>query len=298
MQKFSQHGLLLAALLVMGGGLLPTVCRGDDPVFSGPQAGEPLPELPIQLVLDEDPSKLQDATAAEPDAPHQLVIFVHQFTRPSIAFTRTLSDYAASRKKAGLKTAVVFLGADTTALTTQLQRAKHALPKNVNLGVSPDGVEGPGSFGLNRNVTLTILVASEGDVKFNQALIDPSLPVELPKTLKAICDLVGGEPPTVDALLAKASGAEGTMRRGGNQPATQDQRPAGFDQVEPLLRRLIRKETSDADVDKLAKEIDEILKDHPAAQARLKEIATKVHKIYGSDQAQTHLRRWAEVEQP
>lgn len=256
----------------------------DPEIFSGPQVDEPLPPLPLQLVLSDDPAQIVDAIKPSAERPHALIVFVHQITRPSMAFTRILGNYAATRADSGLSTSVVFLGQDTTAVADAVRRAKHALPEKVQVGVSPDGLEGPGAYGLNRNLTLTILIASEGKVRANHALVDPSLPVDLPKVLSSLVRVVGGPEPEIRKLLAE--GIEN------NQP----ENPPGFDRVEPLLRKLIRKETSDEDVDRLAAEIDGHLTNFPLAKARLKEIAGRVHNIYGSPRAQVHLRRWAEVE--
>lgn len=273
-----------------------SVVADESTVFSGPQVGEPLPAMMVTRPLIDDATEPMEITASDADHPHRLVVFVHQLTRPSVAFTRVLGEYAATRSDDGLMTAVVFLGSDVTELSAAVRRARGALPKNVLIGISPDGLEGPGAYGLNREVTLSVLVASEGKVTFNAALIDPSLPVELPKVLDAICAVAGGEPPKLDSLLGGQTRA--TMQRGGNGGGEQvpnDQVP-GFGKVEPLLRAFIRKSNSDERVDELAKQIEEILKDAPEAKQRVKEIAGRVYKIYGTDHAKEYLRRWADVD--
>jgi len=50
-------------------------------------------------------------------------------------------------------------------------------------GISPDGEEGPGSYGLNRKMTLTILVANKGKVTANFALVQ--------RTLREVAVLLG-----------------------------------------------------------------------------------------------------------
>jgi hypothetical protein len=170
-------------------------------IFSGPQVDESLPPLPLQLILSDDPAQIVDAVKPDDKRPHTLIVFVHQITRPSVAFTRILGNYAATRADSGLSTSVVFLGQDATAVADAVRRAIHALPDKVQVGVSPDGLEGPGAYGLNRNLTLTILIASEGKVRANHALVDPSLPVDLPKVLRSLVDVVGGpEPNTVKSI--------------------------------------------------------------------------------------------------
>jgi hypothetical protein len=290
---------LVAVVLLAGGGVSQAAQAPEETVYSGPQVGEPLPPLPIRLVLDDDPSKTIDAAETTMMMPHRVVMVVHQLTRPSVAFVRALGNYAASRRLDGVAVSLVFLGEDATELAASVRRAQRALPQGCQIGLSPDGLEGPGAYGLNRNVTLTLIVASKGTVTYNAALIDPSIPVELPKVLRAICDVAGGEPPELDALL-RSMGAPAMMRQRpadgtrGDAPVPNDQIP-GFAKVEPLIRRFIRKENSDQEVDRLAVEIENALRDAPEAKQRVKEIAGRVHKIYGTERAQFHLRRWAEI---
>ncbi len=69
----------------------------------------------------------------------------------------------------------------------------HALHSETPTFVSVDGKEGPGSLGLNRKVTLTILVGNKGEVKANFALIQPSLQTDLLPIANAMVDLIGGD---------------------------------------------------------------------------------------------------------
>lgn len=299
-------GILLVACFVAS----VQAALGDDRViFSGPQVGEPLPPLKVTLPLVEDAGEPVDAALTDGDHPHRLIVFVHQRTRPSVGFLRVLGEYGSTRKESGLATSVVFLGNDATEVAGAVRRARGALPKNVLIGVSPDGLEGPGEYGLNREVTLTILVASEGKVTFNSALIDPSLPLELPKVLVAICETIGGEPPTIESLMGESLMGESQMGGGragatlrrtvktGDKDVPNDLVP-GFSKVEPLLRAFIRIDNSDDRVDQLAKQIDEVLQEAPEAKQRLKEIAGRVYEIYGTDHAKVYLQRWAGVGKP
>ncbi|MAG94542.1 MAG: hypothetical protein CMJ48_12445, partial [Planctomycetaceae bacterium] len=68
------------------------------------------------------------------------------------------------------------------------------------VGISVDGAEGPGSYGLNRNVNLTVLVAHENRVAANFALVQPS-ETDVPKILAEVVDLVGGRIPTHSEVL-------------------------------------------------------------------------------------------------
>ena len=46
----------------------------------------------------------------------------------------------------------------------------------------------PGAYGLNRNVAVTVLVATDRVVSANFALVQPSLEVDAPKIFKSIAD--------------------------------------------------------------------------------------------------------------
>ena len=92
--------------------VLPVAVRGaDEPIFSGPQVGEKLASFKVKGVYDDDAGKELDflKKAAGKTA---FVVFVHELTRPSLGVTRTLMDYAATRKKDGLFSAIVFLPED------------------------------------------------------------------------------------------------------------------------------------------------------------------------------------------
>lgn len=205
--KISLYSIAVAVLC----GVCSLDAAEPDPLFSGPQVGETLPSLPVLRVLTTDDERKEVDLAGESPS---VLVFVHKFTRPSVYFTRTLMKYAATRKKDGLSAGLVFLGDDRIVLEERLERAKHALPVEVAIGISPDGVDGPGTYGLNRDATLTVLVADKKKVTMNLAVRDPNVPIELPKVLKAICDLVGGEPPKIDDLLTqmKMNQARGNQR--------------------------------------------------------------------------------------
>ena len=146
--------------------LSQTESAKTDPVFSGPQQGEKLADFKALGVFDAEAGKkftFWDQAADKPT----FLIFVHELTRPSIAVTRTLMEFAAKHPDK-LYSSIVFLGDDPTSLEERLKRARHALPSGIPVRISADGQEGPGAYGLNRKVTLTILVSK--DRKSNRQL--------------------------------------------------------------------------------------------------------------------------------
>src|SRR5687767_15568811 len=133
-----------------------------DPIFSGPQVGEKLPPFLVRGAFDADAGKELDFVKQASGKPLVLV-FVHDANRPSIGMTRALTSYTVGRAKDGLVTGVVWLDDDVTEAENMLKRIRHALTAGAPTGISLDGKEGPGSYGLNRNVTLTILVGKDSE---------------------------------------------------------------------------------------------------------------------------------------
>lgn len=175
----------------------------SDEVFSGPQVGEATAPFIIRGVFDDlSGQDLDPVTLA--DGKPLVLVFVHQVTRPSVALTRALSRYAHAREKDDLKMGIVWLAADPAEAEQYLVRARKSLGFETPVGIYRDGVEGPGDYGLNRDVALTILVANENKVVANFALIQPSIE-DAPTVLKEVVALVGGEVPSLERLQGGAA---------------------------------------------------------------------------------------------
>ncbi|MEO2035659.1 MAG: hypothetical protein ABGZ35_26570, partial [Planctomycetaceae bacterium] len=268
---------------------------GDDPVFSGPQVGEKLPPFSVNSVLGETAGHEIDLVKRADGKP-VLLAFVHARTRPGFGLTNMLMRYAASRASDGLQSGVVFLTVDSTK-TAQWMKVveKHLSSENVVYGISPEGQEGPGSYGLNRNMTLTVIVGHEGKVSANFALVQPSVQSDGPKILKAIVDAMGGgKVPTIAELGgARYQNADRKMmksRDGKNDP-----------KLAALMRTVIQKDAADKDVEKAAAQVDEYVKKNEAARRQLGEIAARIVKSgrlsnYGTKSAQEAIGKWAKLD--
>jgi hypothetical protein len=259
-------------------------------VFSGPQVGETLPPLIVRgafgPVAGQEIDPVQDAGQRP-----LILIFVHDVNRLAIGLTRSVSQYAHSRAGDGLATSVILLDDDPTTAEATLKRIRHALTDQVTHAVSIDGREGPGAYGLNRNVTLTILVAKDGKVTANHAIVQPSLQVDLPKILTSIVGVVGGPAPKLDELLKSSNMA----------PAGRPQRQAS-DTTPPdmrsMLMPLIRKNASDEQVDQAAAAIEKRITEDAAVKAEIARIATTIANSdklenYGTPRTQFYLKKWA-----
>ncbi len=271
----------------------PTTARpenaqsAEDQVFSGPQIGELLPELPIRLALGAQAGSDFDPVTTAAAKP-VLLIFVHDINRQSISMTRVLSGYCASRADTGLQTSVIFLADDLPAADAQIQRMQHALTPDIPTGISPDGREGPGTWGLNRNVTLTIIIGQAGKATGNFALVQPSLQADLPRILKSLVAEIGGEVPPLEKLPG--------MPKMESRPAAGSTAPPD---MRALLTPVIRRDAPDQDVQLAAEKVEARAETDPAVRAELARISTTIVNSgklsnYGTPRAQEYLRKWAQ----
>ncbi len=264
--------------------------RGEEPIFSGPQVGEKLLPFKIRGVLEPEAGKDLDFVTAAKGKPVVLV-FIHDVNRPSIGLTRALTGYTKTREKDGLTTGVIWLSDDATEAEATVKRVQHALTKGVPIGVSPDGREGPGKYGLNRKVTLTILVGNKDKVTANFALVQPSLQADLPKILEAIVKEVGGMAPTLEDIPGvRAMQPKARPKAKGNAEPDPNLRA--------LIMPVIRKDGTPEDVDRAAKALEEYVAKNAATRAEVGRIANTILgagklENYGTPRAQEYLKKWA-----
>jgi hypothetical protein len=171
----------------------------QEPVFSGPQVGEKLP--PLKVALAYGPSRGAEVDVVKSaDGKALLLVIVNGANRPAAQLTRTLMNYAEIRQEDELHAAVIWLDGDRSGAEQYLQQAISWWGCGKPVGISVDGAEGPGSFGLNRKVNLTILVAKHNKIAANFALVQPSM-TDAPKILAEVNKLIGGEVPTTPELV-------------------------------------------------------------------------------------------------
>ena len=278
--------LSLAALLL---GTLPSALLSQEKgewIFSGPQKGERLAPFKVRGVYDADAGQELDFVTRAAGEP-LFLIFVHKLTRPSAGLTRILTSYAVERHKDGLHTAIVWLDDDRSKAEAYLKRARSSLRLKVPVGISVDGAEGPGAYGLNRNVSLTILVAEENRVTANFALVQPS-DTDAPRVLAQVVAVVGGKPPTAEEL--KKYGP-----RYGSPRAMQAVDP----QLRRLFRRLAPRDLKPEDVRRIAREIETHVADKRPRERGLGQLALETSRrrdfeTYGTAEARGKIRSWVD----
>jgi len=270
------------------------VVSSEDALFSGPQVGEELVSFDAKSVLGdpvEQSVRVLETESSEPT----LLVFVHQVTRPSIGLTRLLVNHANTKKQAGLKSHLVFLTADPTETEAWFRRARGALPEGVAPLISTDGIEGPGAYGLNRKMTLTILVAREGKVIANFPLIQPSIQSDGPKIGQAIEKALGSDKaPT----LAEMGFQEPAMRARKGQPS-----PEQNGIYRSMMSPLIQKTATPDEVELAAQKIEEMASKTPWFRERIHQAANQIVggdrlSNYGTVEAQRYLQKWGKEMSP
>lgn len=245
-------------------------CFADD-VFSGPQPGEKITGFKVIGISGTAPQSERDPIAENKGGPIALV-FLHALERSLVPLLRVTDEYGALRKD-HLRTEVIFLGGDRITAEQRIKAAVNSLKMKSNVGLSVDGNEGPGNYGLNKECMMTIVVAKDNKVTANFALVQPGI-VDAPKVIEALAKVSGDEnPPSVEKLNAgrnpgMARGRDGEMRERPAEmkpPEGKDPFPGAVptdERLTGLLRQFIRPTNDDATVDKVLGEVKTYIKDN------------------------------------
>lgn len=260
---------LLPGLLLFAFGC-GTILRAADPVFSGPQAREKISPFKVVELMGQNAGKERDPVSESAGQPTALV-FVHGIERSLLPLLRVVEEYGVERKEQ-LRTEMVFLSADRIEGEQRVKAAAGSLKLQSRVGLSVDGIEGPGNYGLNKECLMTIVIAKDNTVTANFALVQPGI-ADAPKVLEAlakVCD--DPHPPTVEQVNERLAARAGGNREGGamrRDAANSDKPREAFPGAVPtdgklqgLLRSFIRPTNDDATVDKLLAEVKEHIKDN------------------------------------
>jgi len=249
---------LMAVLVVAS-----PAARAADPVFSGPQAAEKTTPFKVLDITGPNKGKERDPITENAGAPTALV-FVSAIERSIVPLLRVVDQYGAERTNL-LKTELVFLFSDRVAGEERSKAVASSVKLRSRVGLSLDGTEGPGNYGLNKECMMTILAAKENKVSANFALVQPGI-ADAPKVIAALAKVCGDtNPPTVEQLserqMARSGGGQRMGREGAaaNTTRPKEDFPGAVPddpKLNTLLRQLIRPTNDDATVDKLSKDIE------------------------------------------
>ena len=242
-------------------------------VFSGPQPGEKLPPLKVRIVLGNKAGKEVDILSDARDKPTFLV-FMNEWTEQVAELMRVITLYAEQRKDPRLVTAVIWLASDPNELEPRLKLARPHMPRNTPVGISLDGPEGPGAYGLNRHVQMTILVADRNAVTSNFALVQPSLNADAVAVLRELVKVIGGKPPTLAEILS----------------------PRDLQIVTTRIELMVDQSSGDERVKQLASALESFVASRPEAKRKLGQASSEIIQNGQFTDRRTaigYLRKWA-----
>ena len=151
--------------------------RGDspqEPVFSGPQLGEKVKPFKVLRVSSDETKEIEVVKEGDGDRV-TLICFVHRLSNDDrILFGLGLVDYYVKRYK-DLTSHFVLLSDDRAKMTKMLRSwSGGSLFTKSAVTLSVDGAGGPGYYGLNRNVAMTVVVAKGNKVVSNLVFSAPN----------------------------------------------------------------------------------------------------------------------------
>jgi len=264
-----------------------------EPVFSGPQPGEQLATFKFRNVLAENTPDVDLIESA--NGGPVLIIFVHARNRPAFHLGNALMRYAATRGADGLTSGLIYLTDDTTEATSWMQKVRNYFPSGARIGISPDGIEGPGSYGLNREVQVTVLVGVKGRATASFALVQPSLESDGPKIARALAKVLGDKKPADLVRFSATQMRKNKSRPGQNAPGQRTPLPP---EIASRLRAVIQKDSTPGQVEKAAAALEKALAADAVSARQVGEITSRIISSgalerYGTERAREYLRKWA-----
>jgi hypothetical protein len=254
--------------------------------FSGPQPGERIEPFKVLVVNGPEAGKEVDYLSDYGEAP-VLLIFLHQLDRNVAAMLRPCERFAQDRASAGLKTLIVYLAPDKIEGERRMRAVVKSLNIQVPVGVALEGVEGPGAYGLNREVAVTALVAKERKVTANFAIIQPGT-VDAPRVMTAVASHVGGRVPTAEEIQAElvATSGRATVEVRAMSGKAEPDPP----ELANMLRSLIQRSNTPERVDQVVGELRTWAGSDTKRRSAIAQKMTVIIPLkYGTEYAQTQM---------
>ena len=169
-------------------------------IFSGPQSGEKLAAF-TAIGLTHRKGEEFDPVATNAGKP-QVLIFQDQseVAVKGLYLFGPVLEKISNKSKTGLTATVVFLADDPSDIDEEKFAYLRKATDAYRFCYSTDGRDGPGPYGLDRNVSMTILIAKDGEVLHNFAFATPMLYPD-PHVVGALAEAVGEERDTIEAWL-------------------------------------------------------------------------------------------------
>jgi hypothetical protein len=224
-------------------------------------------------VIGDNAGREVDIVSAAQGKP-TFLIFMNEWNEQVAELMRVITLYAEQKGTPQLVTAVVWLTSDPSDLGARLERSRPHMPRNTPVGMSLDGPEGPGAYGLNRHVQMTILVADRNVVTANFALVQPSVNGDAVDMLHALVKVIGGKPPTLAEILL----------------------PRDQQIVSTRIELLVDRSASDDQVQQQATTLESFVRTRPKAKRTLGRLSSEIinsGRFSDRTKAIGYLQKWA-----
>ena len=246
---------------------LPAICllvlgttgfaQGADPIFSGPQIGEKTTPFRVRELWGPAVGTERDPIA-ENGGKATVLVFINGLERSLLPLLRAVDQYGKERAEL-ISSEVIFLFDDLVEGEQRVKAASGSMRLHSRIGLSLDGAEGPGNYGLNKECMMTIVAAKENTVGANFALVQPGI-ADAPKVIEALARTCGDTtPPSIEKLTERPMAGERAARR-----MNQADRFPGAVPEDPklngLLRQVIRPTNDQETVGKLMVEMEAYVK--------------------------------------
>tara|TARA_R110002072_G_scaffold241027_1_gene399479 strand:- start:7308 stop:8462 length:1155 start_codon:yes stop_codon:yes gene_type:complete len=174
--------------------------RSTDPkaLAGGPPAGTKLPACAVYAPSGPFAGKEFDAATQVGMAPAAF-LFVNELTRNTAPMITGLDQLGIELAWTGLQTHLIRIAADRNDAEAAVKRSSAAMKLARPIVVSIDGVDGPGGYALNRQATLTLILAKDGKVVRSIGFTDTGRG-DLGKLRKLVEEVTGPVPKQPDAL--------------------------------------------------------------------------------------------------
>ncbi len=182
-------------------------------VFSGPQPGEKLPPLTVTGIRGDFVGSEYDPVAVAGKKPLVLIFQDNSVVgQKGLLLTGPALARIAEKSPTGLHVSTTFLVDDPTPRAIFKYDFVDQISDVIQMSISSDGRDGPGIYGLNRNVAMTIIVAKDRKVLHNFAFTQPMLYPD-PHVMGAIAAAVGVDSETVAGWMNKKSDKNEQVKR-------------------------------------------------------------------------------------
>lgn len=240
--------------------------------FSGPQVGESLSTFKVLEVVSAE--QIKDVSLPQSTEDATVLMFMHKLSEPAIGLMMTIEWFVAQHDE--VHGHYVMLTDDREKSTAMARRwAARPFFSKSPMSISVDGAEGPGRYGLNRNVDMTVIVAKQNRVLHNFAIRGPNN-TDAPDILAAVAKTIGKPAPKYETIRTEMR-AERDRRRAKRMQETPLFKLAPNEALGKLMVSMINREQSTEEaVQEIGQAMKEWAGDDRDKQKMLTEYASKV----------------------